>query len=263
AVVITPLVGPSAHPTGSRRQVSRTVAGSLMVSLALLILNAFGELTVPLLLGLAALRGVLAGLEVPSRQVLLTSSVSDKSRIGNAVAMNAIAYNGARMIGPAIAAAVYPTLGATYGFALTAASLALMLAIVRSMPTPAAIPGELHGPGKAGVSLRAAFDYVRRDRLASLFLPVATCLAVLGGSYQTLVPVLADRVHGSASIWTGVFFASAGAGSTVSALLLSSKYLYPASRHLQVITPWVVVIALAGLVWIVFAHRDAPWPAWA
>jgi len=247
AVVITPLVGPYAHPEGSRRQVSWTVGGSMAVSLALMMFHAVDLLTIPLLLGLATLRGILAGIEVPGRQVLLTSSIRDRSRIGNAVAMNAIAYNGARMIGPAFAAAIYPTLGATVGFALSAVSMGVMFVIVRSMPTPVAIPGESRVAGEPRPGLRAAFDYVRRDRLASLFLPVAGCLAILGSSYQTLVPVLADRVHGSASVWTGIFFASAGAGSTVSALLLSSKYLYAASRRLQVIAPWTVVLALAGL----------------
>jgi len=246
AVVVTPLAGPRTNASNAREIAAWTVSGSLAVSLTLAALNAGQWLNVPLILGLAAARGLFSGLETPARQVLLTTVVADRSRIANAVAMNAVAYNTARMIGPAIAAAVYATLGASAGLLASAAAFAVMLVALRSMP--AAPVDAAHGPaGGSRQGLRAAIGYVRSDRLGRLFLPVASCLAILGSSYQTLVPVLADRVYGSASVWTGYFFAAAGAGSTVAALLLSSRYLYPASRLLQVVTPWSVVLALAGL----------------
>jgi predicted MFS family arabinose efflux permease len=152
------------------------------------------------------------------------------------------------MIGPAIAAAVFAALGATAAFAMTALALAVMLVSVLGLPVEGDTgTGTGTGASDQRASLRSAIAYVRNDRLARLFLPVSTCLALLGSSYQTLVPVLADHVYGSANTWTGLFFAAAGAGSTAAALLLSSRFLYAASRRLQVLTPWTVVVALAGL----------------
>jgi len=256
SVLITPLAGPYANAGNARRQVAWTVAGSMAVALALALLSATQWLSVSLALALAAARGVFAGLEVPARQVLLTTSVADPKRIGNAVAMNAMAYNAARMIGPAIAAALFGVLGATAGFVASAGALAVMLGVVVSMPRAGEDEAQAAASRDGRPGLRAAIRYVRSDRHARLFLPVATCLAVLGSSYQTLVPVLADRVYGSATAYTGAFFAAAGAGSTAAALLLSSRFLYPASRLLQVVTPWTVVLALAGL-------GLARWPALA
>lgn len=246
AVVLTPLAGPRATQANARRMAAWTVAGSLLVALSLAASSALDWLSVPLILALALARGVFSGLEVPARQVLLTTLVEDRARMANAVAMNAVAYNTARMLGPAVAAALFGTLGATSGFVLSAAAMSIMLAIVASLPAARA-HGETAAAGSERPGLRAAIAYVRNDRLGRLFLPVAACLALLASPYQTLVPVLADRVYGSAHTWTGFFFAAAGAGSTVAALLLSSRYLYAASRRLQVLAPWSVVLALAGL----------------
>lgn len=246
SVLVTPLVGPRVQPGNARRLTLFTVSGSLLVSGALALLSAAGAITVPLMVGLALARGVLGALEAPARQVLLTTAVADPTRIANAVAMNTVAYNAARMIGPAIAAAIFATLGATAGFATTALALAVMLVSVLRLPIEAGA-GIVAGSTDERASLRGALAYVRKDRLARLFLPVSTCLALLGSSYQTLVPVLADHVYGSANTWTGLFFAAAGAGSTAAALLLSSRFLFSASRRLQVLTPWTVVLALAGL----------------
>jgi MFS family permease len=245
-VLITPVVGPYATTASSRKQVALTVGGALLVSLLFLGLSLAGLLTVTLALGLALLRGILSGIEVPGRQVLLTSSVVDRTKIGNAVAMNAMVYNMARMVGPAIAAVIFGLVGAGWGFAVSALAMALMLWAVLSMPTPVS-QEPVREPGSERPGLKAAIAHVRSDRFSSLFLPVAFCLAILGGSYSTLVPVLADRVFGSAHTYTGLFFSAAGLGSTCAALLLSSRFLYAASRRLQVVTPWTVVLALLVL----------------
>ena len=246
SVLVTPLVGPRVQPHNARRLTLLTVGGSILVSAMLALLSATQTITVALMVALALARGVLGAVEAPARQVLLATAVTDPNRIANAVAMNTVAFNAARMIGPAIAAAIFATLGATAGFCAAALALGVMLVNVRQLPVE---PGGATGPQEPGhrTSLRSALAYVRNDRLARLFLPVSTCLALLGSSYQTLVPVLADRVYGNANTWTGLFFAAAGAGSTAAALLLSSRYLFSASRRLQVLTPWTVVAALAGL----------------
>jgi predicted MFS family arabinose efflux permease len=246
SVLVTPLVGPRVQPGNARRLTLFAVGGSLLVTAALVALSASGAITVTLMVALALAKGLLGALEAPARQVLLTTAVTDREHIANAVAMNTVAYNAARMIGPAIAAAVFAALGATAAFAMTALALAVMLVSVLGLPVEADT-GTGTGASDQRASLRSAIAYVRNDRLARLFLPVSTCLALLGSSYQTLVPVLADHVYGSANTWTGLFFAAAGAGSTAAALLLSSRFLYAASRRLQVITPWTVVVALAGL----------------
>jgi predicted MFS family arabinose efflux permease len=66
-------------------------------------------------------------------------------------------------------------------------------------------------------------------------------------AYQTLIPVLAAQVYGDAARWTGRFFAAAGCGALVAALLLSSRHLEPLVRRLLLVVPWSGAIALAVL----------------
>lgn len=74
---------------GNAKRIATTVmliagAGSTLVRL----LAAVGGVSVVTLLCFAGLSGVLSAVEMPTRQVLLTSSVSDTGRLANAVAMN-------------------------------------------------------------------------------------------------------------------------------------------------------------------------------
>jgi MFS family permease len=88
---------------------------------------------------------------------------------------------------------------------------------------------------------------VRGDRLGRLFVPVLLCIALFAGAYQTLVPVLADRVFGDTNHWTAVFFSAAGAGGLSAAVLLSSTHMAWALRRLQVVIPWLTGCGVAGL----------------
>lgn len=88
---------------------------------------------------------------------------------------------------------------------------------------------------------------MRTDRFGSLFLPVTVCMALCTGGYQTLVPVLSDSVYGDTARWTSLFFAAAGAGALVAALLMSTHLARGAQRRLLVPVPWLLALALLGL----------------
>ncbi|HEY4066164.1 MAG TPA: hypothetical protein VGM74_04650, partial [Burkholderiaceae bacterium] len=99
--------------------------------------------------------------------------------------------------------------------------------------------------GRGG--LRGAIDFARGDRYARLFLPVTVGMGALAGGYQTLVPVLADRVFGDTAWWTSWFFGATGAGALAGALLLSTGAAGMTLRRMPVPLPWLVMLALFGL----------------
>lgn len=244
-LVITPLFAAGLTQANARRRTLWVLAGGLAVALALALFAGLGRLSTAVLLALAVARGVLNGLEQPARQMLLATSVSHPDRIGGAVALNTVVYQVARMTGPALAALMYSTVGAAWGFAFSAAALVVMIGCVlhvRAEPGAHAAP-----PVEGRQGLRGALDFVRRDRFGSLFLPVVTCMATFVGGYQTLVPVLADRVFGDTAHYTSLFFGAAGAGALTAALVLSTGLADGALRRLPVPLPWAVALALLGL----------------
>jgi predicted MFS family arabinose efflux permease len=180
-------------------------------------------------------------MEIPSRQMLLLNLGEADLQLGSAIAMNTLVFVVARMVGPAIAAMMFEPVGPLGAFLLAALGLAFMTGCVMRMRPRAPLPGGL-AAGRGGFSGAVAF--ARRDGFASLMLPVLVCLALCASSYQTFVPVLAERVFGDATRWSGWFFATAGGGALVAALLLSSLHAEALSRRLLLASPWFAALAL-------------------
>ena len=244
-LVITPLFSASLSAHNARRRTMRVLAGGLAVALTLALCAALGWLSVPVVLAIALARGVLNGMEQPARQMLLASSVSRLEQIGGAVALNTVVFQVARMVGPALAALLFTSIGAAWGFVFSGAAVAVMIACVLQVRSGPPIVPPAEAAGRDG--LRGALDFVRADRFGSLFLPLTVCMALCTGGYQTLVPVLGDRVFGDTARWTSFFFAAAGAGALVAALLMSTHLAPGAQRRLLVPVPWLVAMALLGL----------------
>jgi predicted MFS family arabinose efflux permease len=85
------------------------------------------------------------------------------------------------------------------------------------------------------------------DAFSARYLPILACVGLFAASYQTLVPLLADKAFHDAARYTGVFFACAGAGSLSSAVLLSSALGPRASARFIAWAPWCAMAALMVL----------------
>jgi len=242
-VLVTPLLAMRLH-VGNARRISLYVMGvGLAVAIGLALACAVQALTLPLLIGAAAIRGVLSGMEVPSRLMLLTSIVTDRARVGSAIAMNTVAFLVARTLGPGIAGLIFEPLGPVVAFALAALGIVTMIVCVCRLHVRAGPDVQQAAPG----GIRVACAFVRADGFSSLMLPLMTCMVLTAGAYQTLVPVLADRVFADTARWTGWFFAATGIGALLAALLLSSRYMEMLSRRLLLCMPWLIVLAMTIL----------------
>lgn len=74
----------------------------LVLGLLVGILILLGDMTLPIMYGLAVMLGVVAAFDNPARQAFVSDIVS-RENASNAVALNSASFNGARMIGPAVA----------------------------------------------------------------------------------------------------------------------------------------------------------------
>ncbi|MBR7918533.1 MFS transporter [Burkholderia vietnamiensis] len=230
-LIVAPVAGSRIGSANARR-----------VTLCVLTTSLLGLLGVQLILAHALAIGVSSAVETPARQVLLLTSLQDATHTSNAVAMNTMVYNVGRMVGPTIAGFVYPTLGPRTSFAIYALALCFMAACVRSIRT-----ASVNRPARADSGLRDAVGYVLSDAFSARYLPILACIGLFAGSYQTLVPLLADQGFHDAARFTGVFFACAGAGSLSAAVLLSSALGPRASHRFIAYAPWTAVGALAVL----------------
>jgi MFS family permease len=162
-LLVTPLFSTRLSAANVRRRTLEVLVGGLLVAVLLALCSATGWLTSSTLIALAVARGVLNGMEQPSRQMLLATSVP-LELIGNAVALNTTLYQCARMVGPALAALMYTHAGPTWGFAFSAAAIAAMLASVLRVHPPEAAAAVHPAPAGHRRPAPGAADVVRRAR---------------------------------------------------------------------------------------------------
>lgn len=251
-LIVAPLAGSRIGSENAKRTTLYVLATSLALTVGLFALSLAGVLSVRLILAFALAIGVSSAVETPARQVLLLTSLGDPRLTSNAVAMNTMVYNVGRMVGPTIAGFVYPTWGPSTSFAIYALALCFMASCVRAIHATSQPRARTTG------GLREAVGYVMSDAFSARYLPTLACIGLFAGSYQTLVPLLADHGFHNAARFTGIFFACAGAGSLSAAVLLSSAAGPAASLRFIAWAPWSAVLALAMLATTTHLFASAP-----
>ena len=116
----------------NRRLVIATQAAQMAVSLALTVLAFSGWESLPVVYLLALLGGTALVFDAPGRQSL-TFQMVGRDELPNAVALNTGLFNGARVIGPAIAGVVIAAAGVGVCFAINTVTFLAVLAALVSM----------------------------------------------------------------------------------------------------------------------------------
>ncbi len=202
------------------------VVQSVMMTLALVlaVLSATGLINVPIIIGLALLLGCANAVDMPVRQSFAVEMVG-REDIGNVVALNSAMFNGARIVGPAIAGLTIGVVGVSVAFAINGLSFLAVIVGLAAMRQE-----ELHEPPRvtrptsvAGVfeHLREGLAYVRATPIVLLAVLVVGLVATVGMNFGVVVPALAQEVLHSGASGYGFLMAASGVGSLLGALILA------------------------------------------
>ena len=179
---------------------------------ALTLVGPVGPDRLPAVYGLAAALGIVSAFDLPARQALL-AEVS-REEVESAVALNSSIFNGARLLGPAIAGVLVARVGEGACFLLNSLSYGCMLLGLWQMDsTPKESDPPCSGALADGIRFAAGSARVR---------PVLTLLAVssvFGWSCLAIAPVFASRLGGDVSL-LGALLTAAGLGSLAGATAL-------------------------------------------
>ncbi|MGH9693909.1 MAG: MFS transporter, partial [Bryobacteraceae bacterium] len=181
----------------------------------------------------------------PAYSALIPTLVK-KEDLQNAIALNSIQFNLARVVGPALGGLALVKLGAFWCFTLNGISylavIATLLAIRSDFVPPATQVPVIQ-------SMREGIDFLRkREGMASLVV-LAFGITLLSYPLITFLPVMArDVFHGGANTFT-LFLCLSGAGSVTGALLVagSASQSGQARKSLIVMAVLGVVITAFGL----------------
>lgn len=177
-----------------------------------------GHATIGWLLLLAALNGLVSAFEIPARQALIIELVG-KEDLAAAIALNSSGFNLARIVGPAIAAAVIAKAGLAWCFAFNALSYFAVLAALVSMRLPAWLPTPSATTALEG--LLAGIRYMRDTPAVFALMKLVTVYSVFGIPFLTLMPVMARERLGQGASGYGLLLAAVGVGGVAGALFLA------------------------------------------
>jgi MFS family permease len=198
----------------------------LLGTQTLLMLSAFtlagltwsGRVHVWHVIALAAFNGTVSSFDMPGRQSFVVEMVGYED-LANAIALNSMMFNSARMLGPAAAGVLIAWLGTGTCFFLNGISF---LAVIWSLYLMVVPPRTIAGTGTAMLEqLREGLAYVWRHRQIFQQMALAAVSNGFGYQYLVLVPLFARNVlHGGAGAY-GALVAIQGLGSVIGAATLA------------------------------------------
>jgi MFS family permease len=196
----------------------------------------------PLALIYVAVAGVAAtsAIDSPTRSAM-TPRLLDRGLLPSAAALNQIVWNGAGLIGPALAGVVVGTLGFSWAYGIDLISIGLLLlASISIRPMPPA-DGERTAVGWRAV--REGFAFLRgRQVLQSTF--VIDIIALVFGMPRALFPVLILTQFDRSDTVVGLLFAAPAVGAFIGA---ATTGWVGRVRHQGLAVIWAVVVWGAGI----------------
>ncbi|MFL5667796.1 MAG: MFS transporter [Chloroflexota bacterium] len=209
-------------PKRQTLQVTQVIKMGLSITLAAVSFS--GSASIPFLILLALVIGTVNAVDMPVRQSFAVEMVG-REDIGNAVALNSAMFNGARIVGPAVAGLVIGAVGVTAAFVIDAISflavIAALLAMRDSELTPAARIARPESFAGVMTQLREGLHYVRITPVVLLGILVVGLVSTVGMNFSVIMPPYAENVLDSGATGYGFLMAASGVGSLLAALWLA------------------------------------------
>ena len=263
AMFLAPFGGVIADRIDKRQALIATQVAASLQAFVLFILVVTGVVEIPMVLAMAFVLGLINAVDMPMRQALAADLVP-RHQLANAIALNSMAFNSARVVGPALAGVIIAWGTAMTGSALSGVAINMALntltyggvltallrmdpSAIRRMERPERHPPVLD-------SLREGFRYAVRAPLVLWSLVLLGGVAAFGFNFQILLPLFATDVLRLDADGYGALFAAMGIGSLAGSLTLAVLRRRRAIPMMLggglVFSLLLIGIAASGSVWV-------------
>lgn len=217
-LLFTLYAGAVADRMDKRRIILWSQVAAAILSLTLAVLTDTERITYPVLLAIAFGMGTVSAFEVPTRQSFFVELVG-KRDLPNAIALNSSAFNGTRIVGPAVAGWLIGAAGIAACFYANAVSYAAVIAGLLMIRLP---PFQRPERGASTLeNIREGLAYIRGDRLVRTLVWLIAAMSILAFPYSMLLPVIARDVLRVGAPGLGSMLAAGGAGALAGAIWLA------------------------------------------
>jgi len=217
-LLLSPIGGALSDRFPKRRIILLTQAAMMGQAFVLAGLVRSGQVRYWHVAALAAIYGLGRAIDIPARQAFITDLVG-KPDLPNAVALNSLVFNGARIVGPAVAGLLIARFGVAPAFFLNGWSFVAVLAALLATRTP----GTPDPAGRLGIreGVGAGLAYAARTPPVAFTLSLLVVVSTLVLNFNVLVPLVAKDVLNEGAHGFGLLMSSLGAGAVAAAIGLT------------------------------------------
>jgi MFS family permease len=218
--LLAPLGGTVADRYSRHKVVTTTHSVSMFLSIALGLLTISGLVKIWEIFAFSTLLGCVNAFAIPARQAFIVEMVT-KEDMMNAIALNSSMFNGARIIGPAVAGFVVAHIGEGWCFLADGISYIAVIIGLLMMRIPARARSA--SETSALSDIREGFSFVRRTSPIRALLILLGLVSLVAMPYSVLMPIFADKILHSGARGLGILMGATGVGALVGALTLAMR----------------------------------------
>ena len=232
-----------------RRYLIATQIWMFLVAIALAFLTLFEMTTAWMLVGLTFCMGIGGSLMAPAWSAILPEVVQPED-IPGAVALNSLAFNFARAIGPALAGVIIAGFGTWFVFFLNSISFVLVIFALhawRREVTPEDLPAE-----RFASAIRIGISYALNSPVLQATAVRAIAFFIFGSCLWALLPLLARQLSSGSAQAYSVLVSSIGIGALLGVVLLPQLRKRYSTDHIVDGATMICAIAMFALAQLSF-----------
>jgi nicotinamidase-related amidase/MFS family permease len=249
--LIAPVGGHVADRHDRRRIIILTQTASMILAFVLAALTLTGRVAEWHIIVLAALLGIVNAFDMPARQAFIVQMV-EREDLMNAIALNSSMFNGARVVGPAVAGILVAAIGEGWCFFANGISYIAVLAGLFMMTTTKFVPRAM--TASALRNIVEGLQFVARTAPIRALLLLIAVVSFTAMPYAVLMPVFADNVLHAGARGLGILMGASGVGALAGSIMLALR------STVRGLGTWVAVsAALFGATLIAFGLSRNLW----
>jgi MFS family permease len=199
-----------------------TQATLMTLAFALSFLVGTGMIQFWMLIVMAFILGVANTVDIPARQSFIIELVG-REHLTNAIALNSAIFNGARLIGPAIAGLIMGVWGPMWCFLINGFSFIGVLSILIFIPSIPRGEKPVVRQGAVWPEIKEGLSYIRRTPQIFLTILMLGFLSTIAMNFNVLVPVLAKLELHQEALGFGLLMSALGFGALLGALTVAVR----------------------------------------
>lgn len=208
-----------------------------------------GQIQIWHIVVLSIILGCINAFDVPARHSFVIDMVEKKEDLGNAIALNSLMFNGARLIGPSVAGIMLASTSEGICFLINAVSYSFVIISLLMMKLKAR---EIKEKGtRIYYELKEGLVYTFGFAPIKHLIILLSISSLMGMSYSVLMPVFSKEILHGGSHTYGFLMGAAGFGALLGALYLASRETV---LKLGIIIPASALIFGSGLIILSFSR---------